>query len=581
MASKSEISRVQLLIASALLPAQIFIFNVTTIVAGNQQYLSTSLGMLLSVSVLAFLIIFAGIYGISGALEASDRRIMGLHVLPAAFLIVWMQSQLLVWDYGGLTGGSIDWGSYSWQGYVDAALWLGAITIVVLLRKRIGAGLLQMAGVIAGLQLVLTLYSGSTHLIADSNARAQTQGLESINQFSTQGNVIQLVIDGFQSDILEELLQHDSLKSKYDQGFRGFTFFRENMSVFPYTQFSVPTYLAAKVYQNKQQKEEFIDSKLSAETIAATAKDEGYRVELAVNGPYFTQRHAVLPHDSIMDIDEVALGDSLLRDLTLVWDMSLFRSMPQLLKPLIYNDQKWLLSRLAVDDVREGYSYFRHTDFLNELSASMRAKDSAPVYKLVHVKQTHRPMVVNPQCEFAGGTLPDTRTTLAVQTACTLNTVISLFDRLRQLGLYDRSLIVMHADHGGWVPTLRDGRHVPMGDGEAPDFAASLASALLMVKPPGATGPLETSDVLTSLIDIPDTISSVMNWDADFGQDSVFALDDNETRPRKYMFYFWHRDEWTNDFTQPIVEYTIEGSHFETTWKETAVHPPAEGLKLN
>ena len=64
-----------------------------------------------------------------------------------------------------------------------------------------------------------------------------------------------------------------------------------------------------------------------------------------------------------------------------------------------------------------------------------------------------------------------------------------------------------------------------------------------------------------------------MNWGADFGRNSVFALDEDQPRARKYMFYFWHRDEWTNDFTQPIFEYTIEGSHFETDWKQTAVYP--------
>ena len=198
-----------------------------------------------------------------------------------------------------------------------------------------------------------------------------------------------------------------------------------------------------------------------------------------------------MPHDSIIDIDEVAFGNSLLRDLTLSWDISLFRSVPQFLKPPIYNDQKWLLSRATVDDVREGFSYFRHTRIINQLMASMTANEAEPSYKLLHVKQTHRPMVVNPQCEYAGGTLPDTRKTLAVQTACTLETVMDLLNRLKELDLYDQSLIVIHGDHGGWVPTLRDGRHVPMGDGEAPEFAVSLASALLMVKPPGATGVAE------------------------------------------------------------------------------------------
>lgn len=584
MTSTSDISRIQLLIASALLPAQLLIFNVLTIGAGNQQYLATSLLSLLAFSAVAFFAISTLIYLVSGALVPKDQRTMAWFVLPSAFILVWIQSQLLIWDYGGLTGASIDWGDFPWQGYVDVTLWVTGIAAVYLFRKRIRHRLLHLAGLVAVLQFAVVGYTGVPYLLDGSKSSDQAQGLESISRYSAQGNVIQLVVDGFQSDILEELLQHDPIRLRYGEEFRGFTFYRENMSVFPYTQFSIPSYLAAAVYRNERQKEEFIDGVLSADTIASAARQSGYSVDLAVSGPYLTQRHAMLPHDSLIDIDEIMSSDRRLSDLMLAWDISLFRAVPHFFKSWIYNDQRWLLSQMVVSDVRESLAYFRHTKFLNRLSETMTAETAdktAPGYKLIHIQQTHRPMVVNPQCEYAGGTLPDTRTTLAVQTACTLETVMGFLNRLKELELYDRSLIVIHGDHGGWVPTLRDGRHVPLGDGEAPEFAASLASALLMVKPPGATQSLEISDALTSLIDIPDTISSLMNWGADFGRSSVFAIDEDQPRARKYMFYFWHRDEWANDFTQPIFEYTIEGSHFETDWKQTAVYPSERGLRID
>ena len=256
MTPKPEISRAQVLVAAVLLPAQLFIFNVMTFAAGNQQYLDTSVATLVSMSIMVFLIVSLVLYVVTKALVSADQRKMAWFVLPSAFIVIWMQSQLLVWDYGGLTGASIDWDSYPWQGYVDAALWVSVIAVVYFFRKRIGPRLLHVAGLLAALQLVVTVYTGAPYVLDDSKARAQTQGLESISRFSTRGNVIQLVIDGFQSDILEELLQHDSIKSRYEQEFRGFTFYRENMSVFPYTQFSVPSYLAAQVYRNERQKED-------------------------------------------------------------------------------------------------------------------------------------------------------------------------------------------------------------------------------------------------------------------------------------------------------------------------------------
>ncbi len=46
------------------------------------------------------------------------------------------------------------------------------------------------------------------------------------------------------------------------------------------------------------------------------------------------------------------------------------------------------------------------------------------------------------------------------------------------------------------------------------------------------------------------------------------------------MFYFWDRNEWSNDYTRPITEYVIRGSHFETEWKPVETYSSEAGLQL-
>jgi hypothetical protein len=575
-----SISRLQLITASVLVPAQLFLFNVTTIVAGNQQYLSSPFRDLILLSILPFLVIALGVYVIARSLITKDQLVAVWYVLPLLFLCLWIQSQLLVWDYGGLTGGAIDWKGYGWRVYLEAAIWLISITLVVLFRNRIANKLFRFAAAILVLQAAVSLYSVAMLLASHEPVIEDDHTIDSLANFSKDSNVIHLVIDGFQSDVFEELLGMDNFETRYKNELQGFTFFPENMSVFPYTQFSIPTYLSSRVYKNNQQKEAFIDGVLSDRTIISVAKSKGYTVDLLVNGSYFARRHAEIPHDRIVDIDELTLGKGFLRDIALVWDISLFRSVPHFLKPYIYNDQEWLLSRLVLDDTRHGFSYFLHTDFLNKFASAITASEIAPTYKLIHVKNTHRPMIVGPRCDFAGTVLPDTRVTLAVQSACTMNTVFNFLDGLKKAGVYHDSMIVIHSDHGGWVPTLRDGFRIPKGEGRAQDDAVAFASALLMIKPPGEKGPLESSGSLTSLIDIPDTISNAMEWDADFSHMSVFSIDQESTRSRTFMYYPWHQDEWENDFTLPIIEYTVQGSHFEVEWKESGVYTSKEGLRL-
>jgi len=564
-----------------LVPAQLFIFNVITVAVANEEYVASSLLDIVGLSLLPFIGFSLGLYLIARYLTAADQRTFVWILLPLTFLLVWLQSQILVWDYGGLTGATIDWAAYPWQGIADISVWILAITAVIVFRKKIASTMLYVAVVIAGLQLALNTYSSSTRLLVDAEIPAVEEDLEEIMSFSDDQNVIHIIIDGFQSDILDELLQLQSFSERYEQHFEGFTIFPETLSVFPYTQFSVPVYLSAEMYRNDTQKETFIDETLEQNSIMAAARENGFQVDLAVNGAYFTRRHASLPHDNIFDIDNVAAPQDKFSDAALLWDISLFRAVPHFLKRHVYNDQSWLISRAIIEDVRQSYAFFRHTEFLNLMTETMDTERPEPTYKLIHVKHAHRPMIVNEDCGFAGRTLPDTRRNLAIQSACALDTVIELFERLKSLDIYDDALILIHADHGGWVPTLRDGASIPIGEEQAPGWVLSLASPLLMVKPPGDRSELSRSRALTSLIDIPDTVSTVMGWDSSFGYRSVFDVEEGEPRERRSKFYFWHADEWSNDFTQPIIEYSIQGSHFESDWIVVDIHESEQGLRMN
>jgi hypothetical protein len=67
-----------------------------------------------------------------------------------------------------------------------------------------------------------------------------------------------------------------------------------------------------------------------------------------------------------------------------------------------------------------------------------------------------------------------------------------------------------------------------------------------------------------------------MKWGVDFGGKSVFDVDPKVQRQRKFYFYFWQRDAWETDFTGPIQEFTIKGSHFDTPWHaEKTIFPPS------
>ena len=188
---------------------------------------------------------------------------------------------------------------------------------------------------------------------------------------------------------------------------------------------------------------------------------------------------------------------------------------------------------------------------------------------------THNPMVVDGDCHYAGGALRTDRVSLFNQSRCTLDTVIALLEKMKALGVYDNSLIILHGDHGGWV-AHRDYKpdHVNKHR-EIPYWAVSLGSPLLAIKPPAMNGDIVTSDSLVSLKDIPDTVADMMNWPQQFNGKSVLKVGENELRRRHFYFYEWQKDAWETDFTGPIQQYEINGRHYESAWEPTELFIPA------
>ena len=83
---------------------------------------------------------------------------------------------------------------------------------------------------------------------------------------------------------------------------------------------------------------------------------------------------------------------------------------------------------------------------------------------------------------------------------------------------------------------------------------------------------MEVSEAYVSLLDLPDTISDIMQFDAGFRHQSAFSNEATQNRIRRFYFYPWQTNEWQADYTQMIQEFMIQGSHYESEWVLRSVH---------
>jgi hypothetical protein len=540
MPLKTESEKKRLTIIPPLaLVCQVFIVFPFAIYLGNLSETGITLPTLLGVCVLVAAAVLALLLGISRLLpERLSAAFDGL--LSILTILFWVQGVLLVRDYGLLDGRSIDWMGFGSAGLIDASVWVTGIIIgVTLIRLGKDSLLWRAAGFLVAIQFASTVVEAGLKFEDLQFRQIDTYNSDPTQfyEFSKTQNIIHILVDGFQSDIFGDLTTAPETASKYAEMFRGFVYFRETLGVYPYTQFALPALLTGKTYLNQETKNEFLDRTMAGPSILSEAGEHGYHIDIAAAGTYLYDQYAKVPHDSIFYIDSLGMANPTITNLLKFADLVAFRLTPHAHKRFVYNDQKWLFQPMVVENESFKYQFFQNTHFLEELTRNLSAGRDEPVYKYIHVSNTHRPMVANFDCGYAGRTFGDSRTTLTIQSKCTLDTLSALFDKLKAAGIYDSSLIVIHADHGGWVPNRRQGPPIRLSANAAaaPSWVASLASPLFVIKPPNSDGPLAVSEAYVSLLDLPDTIGDVMKFDASFGHKS--ALNDEATEKRIRRFF--------------------------------------------
>jgi hypothetical protein len=536
------------------------------------------------VTILTFIGFYALLAATALALLLGIRRLLpealragcdGL--LSILTILFWIQGALLVRDYGLLDGASIDWEAFGYAGLIDAGVWtIGLIVGITLIRLGKDGLLFRAAGFLVAIQFASTVVETGLKFEDLQFKQIETHSADPTQfyEFSKTQNIIHILVDGFQSDVFADLTGARQTVSDYAEMFRGFVYFRETLGVFPYTQFALPALLTGKIYLNKETKNAFLNRTMAGPSILGAAEKNGFEIDVAVAGAYLYGQYAKSPHDSIFQINSLGRANPTISSMLKFADLATFRLVPHGIKRFVYNDQKWLFQPMAVEDESFRYEYFQNTYFLEQLTHKLSVTREEPVYKYMHVSNTHNPMVANSDCGYAGQTFDLSRTTLTIQSMCTLNTLSAFFDKLRAAGIYDSSLIVLHADHGGWVPNRRQGQPIRLTENTVlPPQVASLASPLLAIKPPNSDGPMVVSDAYVSLLDLPDTIGDIMRFDVKFGHKSAFdEVVVSPNRIRRFYFYTWQRNELEADYTEAIHEFMIQGSHYENEWILRSIH---------
>lgn len=344
---------------------------------------------------------------------------------------------------------------------------------------------------------------------------------------SDQGNVYQIILDGFSSQVLRSVMSDPKLAS----AFEGFTFFPRARSNYLFTDMSIPSFMTGSFNPYMKPGESVGDWLGRVKQWTRTATTGGILAAAYANGYTVSQymnTRLFYPHQKASNLyfgaqlfGEVAVQQAMIR----FADLWLLRVAPTMLKQEVWSDEnRGVLAGLATIPGDHAWAYWgvRQLGKMTEAEASRPAKGQ---YVYAHFLMPHRPLVMDAGCKYhpAGEKSAEL---YRDQAACALSRVALFLAELKRLGRYDDALIVVQSDHATrMVNPISQRDHLPpwllaelnklTPGNRAGRNKQNLNLPLILVKPAGATrGPLVVADKLVQLVDLANTIYRSKGWKA-------------------------------------------------------------------
>ncbi len=519
-------------------------------------------------------------------------------ILVGGGWLFWAQGNILVWNFGLLDGHTIDWTTFTGRRVTEYLVWCAGLAGALLFARMLVRRANLLCGVLLGIQTVGLAQSVSGAPAPDPS-QVYSVSLEEQFALSSDRNVVIIVLDMFQSDVFGELVRADPrLAGEFD----GFVSFRNTVGGFGATFASLTFMLTGQLFDNSAPLATFIEHAfLSDSSLPRELKRAGFDVSLHTTAPQyvFIDPRAVSNLQPKQQITWRHVGRLL--------DLAAFRYVPHDGKRAVFNDNSWWLQRLAPDtpirSARPARFSGKHSAsfadadlsrfeanhiveprWVAELEQQTRVEQTRPAMRLYHLRGPHYPLRMNEQLQFEE--MPDDHIGYARQARGSLEAVGLFLQRLKEIGAYDNSLIIVAGDHGyrGPIDGMVLGVHAPADRACSettahPDFVHAnqkgSALPLLLVKRFGDRKPLRVSDAAVSLGDLPTTIFGELGIAASTNGRSVFEVSD-PLRPRRFM-----QDAMIparpDGYYPTLREYEIRGPAWcDASWRlKRLISPPA------
>lgn len=362
-----------------------------------------------------------------------EYRVVFITLTVGALIGIVVQSYLINLNYGVLNGVAIDWKKYKIEGIINTLIWLVCFTIPILCclklkYKKFLQITVKFCVVLVVVQVASLFYVHIKH--PEEKKFNCVLTTDKMFEISSKDNIIVFVLDRFDNEIFDKILEKDSwVKEKL----AGFTYYPDATSVYGGTDLALPHILTGIKYKNDMLVKDYVDKAWKNTTFYDEMIKNDYDVGV------YTFKHFVTPSSKVLlnlkSEDTKKLSTSLSKKFM---KLALFREVPHILKKkfVVYSGD------FHSTGVKGGYNQ-NDIVFNKELMRGIKVNDDKNAFRLYHLNGPHPPYNMNRNIQKGASNEYE-------QGVGSLKIVFNYIEQMKKLGVFERSTIAIIADHGLW-----------------------------------------------------------------------------------------------------------------------------------
>lgn len=421
-------------------------------------------------------------------------------ILIVCGILMWLQGDLFAVSYGQLDGLGMSFYPYMQRGLFEVLIVGICLIVAVIFHHKIN----QYGPTIIALIFIAQLGIIGISLLSDKKQTINKQQSvntdvdEEIFAFSSEDNVVVIVLDAFGSEFFQKILLQNE---KISHELQGFVSYKDAISQYPQTRSSLVSFLTGKMISEGVNYSEYLRNTVAKRGMPKYYENHGYLVSVISTAyvwfsEFYQKRFLYRVPAESQQVSNASDGMKLL-------DYSLFRSSPHIFKHHIYNSGFWFFSDYFSGYTRKPDIYpTRSAEMMDYYPTKIHVSDSSSRFKFLHFVLPHPKFVYDEYCEFKTN-IKYSDNAMLQQSKCALKKLLTLFKAMKEKGVYDNSLIVVMSDHGAKMYKNSDEIGMPS------EFELKSSGVLLMIKDKYAVGELIQNDSSVSLLGVSEFLKQV------------------------------------------------------------------------